>query len=91
MKTMDSWFFLRPGFASFKITPETHPGLLFGNREQKKRDYLIGEIEGACYGRAGYKAVVFGDYGRGKTHLSLNLKFKSAHDGLGVVPIYLKC
>ncbi|WP_432769016.1 MAG: hypothetical protein HEQ22_16955 [Sphingopyxis sp.] len=91
MKTMDSWFFLRPGFASFKITPETQPGLLFGSREQKKRDYLIGEIEGACYGRAGYKAVVFGDYGRGKTHLSLNLKFKSAHDGLGVVPIYLKC
>ena len=91
IKSMDNWFFLRPGFASFKITPETQPGLLFGNREQKKRDYLIGEIEGACYGRAGYKAVVFGDYGRGKTHLSLNLKFKSAHDGLGVVPIYLKC
>ncbi|MES0171911.1 hypothetical protein [Mesorhizobium sp. M0006] len=91
MKTMENWFFLRPGFASFQIRPETHPGLLFGTREQKKRDYLIGEIEGACYGRAGYKAVVFGDYGRGKTHLSLNLKFKSAHDGLGVVPIYLKC
>lgn len=91
MKTMDNWFFLRPGFATFKITPETQPGLLFGTREQKKRDYLIGEIEGACYGRAGYKAVVFGDYGRGKTHLSLNLKFKSTHDGLEVVPIYLKC
>lgn len=91
MKTMDSWFFLRPGFASFKITPETQPGLLFGTREQKKRDILLGEIEGACYSRAGYKAVVFGDYGRGKTHLSLNLKFKSARDGLGVVPIYLKC
>lgn len=91
MKTMENWFFLRPGFVSFQIRPETQPGLLFGKREQKKRDYLIGEIEGACYGRAGYKAVVFGDYGRGKTHLSLNLKFKSAHDGLGVVPIYLKC
>lgn len=91
MKTMENWFFLRPGFASFQIAPETQPGLLFGQREQRKRDYLIGEIEGACFGRAGYKAVVFGDYGRGKTHLSLNLKFKSEHDGLGVVPIYLKC
>jgi hypothetical protein len=88
---MENWFFLRPGFPSFQIRPETNPGLLFGSREQRKRDYLIGEIEGACYGRAGYKAVVFGDYGRGKTHLSLNLKFKCEHDALGVVPIYLKC
>lgn len=91
MKTMEQWYFLREGFASFENPPEAQPGLLFGAREQTKRDFLLGEIEGACYGRAGYKAVVFGDYGRGKTRLSLNLKFKAICDGLPVIPIYLKC
>jgi len=90
-KSMDEWFFLRPGFYSFQIEPEVEPGLLFGSRERKKRDHLLSEIEGACYSRSGYKAVIFGDYGRGKTQLCQNLKFKAAHDDLPVIPIYLKC
>src|SRR5436190_8117244 len=91
MKTMTDWFFLREGFYSFDITPETEPGLLFGSRERRNRDHLRDEIEGACYARAGYKAVVFGDYGRGKTHLCLNLRFLVEREALPVVPVYVKC
>lgn len=91
MKTMSDWFFLREGFHSFAISPETEPGLLFGTRERRERDHLRDEIEGACYGRAGYKATVFGDYGRGKTQLCLNLRFVVEREELPVVPVYVKC
>jgi hypothetical protein len=91
MKTMTDWYFLREGFYSFDIKPETEPGLLFGQRERRERDHLRDEIEGSCYARAGYKAAVFGDYGRGKTHLCLNLRFVVQQDDLPVIPIYVKC
>jgi len=88
---MESWFFMRPGFTTFRLEPEKHRQFLFGVRERQKRDLLLGEIEGASYSNDGHKAVVYGDYGRGKTHLCHNLAYEIERAGLGVVPVYIKC
>jgi len=90
-KTMSSWFFMRPGFSTFRLEPEKHPQFLFGTRERRQRDYLLGEIEGACYGKDGYKSVIFGDYGRGKTHMCHNLQFEIKRQNMAINPVYIKC
>jgi Protein of unknown function (DUF2791). len=90
-KTIASWFFMRPGFTTFRLEPEKHRQFLFGTDERKVRDSLLGEIEGSSYGGDGFKGVVFGDYGRGKTHLSHNLEFEIERAGLKIKPIYIKC
>lgn len=90
-KTMESWFFMRPGFSTFRLEPEKHRQFLFGTRERQKRDLLLGEIEGASYSNDGHKAVIFGDYGRGKTHMCHNLAFEIQRKDLTVVPVYIKC
>ncbi|UYN94008.1 MAG: hypothetical protein KIT25_18435 [Enhydrobacter sp.] len=90
-KTMATWFFMRPGFTTFRVEPEKHPQFLFGSRERRQRDYLLGEIEGACYGKDGFKSVIFGDYGRGKTHMCHNLEFELKRQNLSVSTVYIKC
>ena len=90
-KTLASWFFMRPGFSTFRLEPEKHRQFLFGTTERKQRDYLLGEIEGSSYGGDGFKAVIFGDYGRGKTHLCHNLEFEIEKANLKIKPIYIKC
>jgi len=40
---------------------------------------------------AGFKAVVFGDYGRGKTRMCQNLRFEIQRHQLRIFPIYVKC
>lgn len=90
-KTMASWFFMRPGFSTFRLEPDQHPEYLFGTRERQKRDMLLEEIEGASYSNDGHKAVIFGDYGRGKTRMCHNLAFEIERNGLTVVPVYIKC
>src|SRR5262249_10232455 len=64
---------------------------VFGTSERSRRDLLLGEIEGASFGDAGFKAVVFGDYGRGKTRMCQNLRFEIQRNGLRIAPIYVKC
>jgi hypothetical protein len=90
-KTMNSWFFMRDGFETFRLEPERHRKFLFGSTERRQRDYLMGEIEGAGYSSEGHKAVVFGDYGRGKTHMCHNLCFEIEAAHSNVLPIYIKC
>jgi hypothetical protein len=90
-KSMASWFFMRPGFTTFRLEPDKHPQFLFGTRERTQRDYLMGEIEGASFGQDGHKAVIFGDYGRGKTHLCHNLEYEIGRSSLPIHPIYIKC
>jgi hypothetical protein len=90
-KTLASWFFLRPTITTFQLEPEQHPEFIFGTRERSQRDHLLGEIEGASFGDAGFKAVVFGDYGRGKTRMCQNLRFEIQRNGLRIAPIYVKC
>src|SRR5262245_44373133 len=90
-KTMSAWFYMRPGFTTFRLEPEKHPQFLFGTRERSQRDYLLDEVEGASFGHDGYKAVVFGDYGRGKTHMCHNLEYQIRRSSLPIYPIYIKC
>jgi hypothetical protein len=90
-KSLASWFFLRPGISTFQLEPEQHPEFIFGTRERSQRDHLLGEIEGSSYGNAGFKAVIFGDYGRGKTRMCQNLRFEIQRLGLRITPIYVKC
>jgi len=90
-KSMDSWFFMRPGFDTFQLEPERHSQYLFGHRERKQRDLLMNDIENAVYAIDGHKAVVFGDYGRGKTHLCHNLAYVLGKRDDDVLPVYVKC
>ncbi len=90
-KTMDAWCFMRNGFETFRLEPDRHRQFLFGTRERRQRDYLLGEIEGAGYSGEGHKAVVFGDYGLGKTHMCHNLCYRIDHSDLRVLPVYIKC
>jgi hypothetical protein len=90
-KTMDTWYHMRKDFSKFRLEPEEHRHILLGRRERKQRDMLLNDIEGASYAMEGHKAVVFGDYGRGKTHMCHNLVFRIGQRGLNVLPIYIKC
>ena len=90
-KSMDSWFFMRPGFDTFQMEPDRHRQYLFGRRERDKRDLLLKDIEDAVYSMDGHKAVVFGDYGRGKTHMCYNLVYEIERRGDSVLPLYVKC
>jgi hypothetical protein len=89
-KTMESWFFMRPGFTSFMLEPEKHRHVLLSERDREDRDRLLREIEGATYSNDGFKAVIYGDYGRGKTHLVHNLAFLAEKRQMRVMPIYIK-
>lgn len=90
-KSMDSWYHMRADFSTFRLEPEKHCHVLLGRRERKQRDLLMNDIEGASYAMEGHKAVVFGDYGRGKTHMCHNLVFQITRRGLKVQPVYIKC
>lgn len=89
-KTMESWFFMRPGFNTFMLDPEKHRHVLLSHKDRDDRDRLLREIEGATYSDDGFKAVIYGDYGRGKTHLAQNLAFLAEKRGMRVMPIYIK-
>ena len=90
-KTMDSWFFMRPGFNTFKLEPLRHKRYLFGKRDRRQRDLLLGTLEEAGYSQDGHKAAVYGDYGRGKTHQCYNIISEIERRGMGLVPVYVKC
>src|SRR5579862_545362 len=90
-KSMDSWFFMRPGFDTFQMLPDQHRQFLFGHREREKRDLILKDIEDAVYSMDGHKAVVFGAYGRGKTHMCYNLQYEILRRGDDILPIYVKC
>jgi len=90
-KSMDDWFFMRPGFDTFQLEPDRHKQFLFGHRERRQRDLLMNDVENAVYAMDGHKAVVFGDYGRGKTHMCHNLAYELEKRGDDVFPIYVKC
>lgn len=90
-KALDKWFFMRPGFNTFRLEPEKHRHLMFGQRDRKLRDLLLGSIEESCFSKEGHKATVYGDYGRGKTHQCHNIIYEIGKRGLPLVPVYIKC
>ena len=90
-KRMADWFFMRPGFDTFLLEPERHARYVFGQRDREQRDHLLESLEEAGYSHDGYKAAVFGDYGRGKTHQCHNLIYEIQQRQLHFVPVYVKC
>jgi len=90
-KKLESWFFMRSGFTKFKLEPDEHRECLFGKKDREIRNYLLDEIEGASYSDDGYKAVMFGDYGRGKTRICFNLMHEIVRKKFNVVPSFVKC
>lgn len=90
-KTMQDWFFMRPGFETFRFQPERHSKYMFGDDDRAQRDRLIEALEEAAYSRDGHKAAVYGDYGRGKTHLCHNVMFEIRRRTLPFAPVYVKC
>ena len=78
---------MRSGFTTFNLEPKTHSQYLFGERDRRQRDLLLGTLEEAGYSRDGHKAAIFGDYGRGKTHQCFNIMFGLEEDaGLRSAP-----
>jgi hypothetical protein len=90
-RNMAGWFYMRSGFETFLLQPERHARYVFGERDRRQRDRLLESLEEASYSRDGYKAAIYGDYGRGKTHQCHNLIFEIKRRGLPFVPIYVKC
>jgi Cdc6-like AAA superfamily ATPase len=91
MKTMTDFFFMRDGFQTFRLEPDKHNFLLFGKRDRAQRNHLLEHLEEASYSLEGYKSVIIGDYGRGKTHQSKNIEFEIESRALSLYPIYVKC
>lgn len=91
MKSPSEFFFMRHGLQTFSLEPEKHNFLLFGSRDRERRDHLLDLLEEASYSKEGHKSVVLGDYGRGKTHQSQNIKYEIGKRELGLYPIYIKC
>lgn len=85
------WFFLRKGFDSFGLEPDRHSHLLIGQRDREHRDWLLRGLQEAQLVGEGFKAVTYGDYGRGKTHQCRNLIYEIEHRDLDILPLYVKC
>ena len=88
---LPNFFFMREGFQTFHLEPQKHNFLLFGKRDRAQRDHLLVHLEELSYSSEGYKSVVIGDYGRGKTHQSRNLEYEIKRRKLNLYPIYVKC
>jgi len=90
-KSIEKWFFMRPGFNTFRLEPDKHRQFMFSHRDRELRDALLGSIEESCFSREGHKAAVYGDYGRGKTHQCHNIVYEIKRRDLPLIPIYIKC
>lgn len=88
--SLHDWFFMRNGFDTFHLEPERHRQLLFGSLDRERRDRLLDKIEDACCAREGHKSVIYGDYGRGKTHQCKNVIWALLKREVAAYPVYVK-
>lgn len=91
MPNIKEWFFLKPNFTSFKISPLKHPQYLFGSEDSSLRDNLLTSLRECTYSQLGYKGVLYGQAGRGKTHLANHLLYKSHEQRLPLEMVYVDC
>lgn len=89
--SMADYFFMREGFDKFQLDPELNRQILIGTRDREKRDRILEALEDAAAGAEGHKSVVYGDFGRGKTHEALNIIWEIERRQLSIVPVYFKC
>jgi hypothetical protein len=90
-KKLSSWFFMRPGFTTFRLDPQSDSRFLFGAKDRGDRDRVLNLLQEAAYSNDGCKAAIYGDFGRGKTHQCHNLIWEIAQKGLPFAPVYVKC
>jgi hypothetical protein len=74
---MADWFHLKPEFTSFVIDTEKHASYLFGNEDRGLRDELVLSLQECAYSQRGQHAIIYGNAGRGKTHLANHLVWKT--------------
>ena len=86
-----TWFHLKDDFNSFKLIPQEHARHLFGERDQRLRDELLMSLRECAYSENGFRAIIYGPSGRGKTHLANNLKIKANEEDLPLELIYVDC
>ncbi len=91
MPLIKDWFFLKADFTSFKISPQKHPQYLFGTEDSNLRDNLLTSLHESTYSQLGYHAIVFGQAGRGKTHLANHLLYQSRKNSLPLEVVYVDC
>jgi Cdc6-like AAA superfamily ATPase len=85
------WFHLKPQFTSFKLVPQEHATYLFGKRDKDLRDGLLMSLKECAYSERGYHAIIWGDSGRGKTHLANNLLINAKQNDLPLELVYVDC
>ena len=90
-KKLSNWFFMRPGFTTFRLDPQSDSRFLFGAKDRSDRDRVLNLLREAAYSNDGCKAAIYGDFGRGKTHQCHNLIWEIARQQLPFVPVYVKC
>src|SRR5580700_3614373 len=85
------WFFLKPTFTSFKISPTRHPQCLFGKEDSELRDTLLTSLEESTYSQLGYRAIIVGQAGRGKTQLANHLLYTAHQKDFALELVYVDC
>jgi Cdc6-like AAA superfamily ATPase len=78
-------------FTSFKISPTKHPEYLFGKEDGELRDTLLTSLEESTYSQLGYRSIIFGQAGRGKTHLANHLLYTAHHKAYPLELVYVDC
>jgi hypothetical protein len=92
----DEYFGMKNGRKSFLIEPDKDPQVLFGADYREHFGDIYNKMEERSYASLGYKAVLWGDFGLGKTHFLKHLLFSIENpsaanvDAINVYPIYIK-
>jgi Cdc6-like AAA superfamily ATPase len=93
-KIMSQWFSFRPEFTSFVIDAERHSKYLFGNEDRALRDELVLSLKECSYSQRGQHAIIYGNAGRGKTHLANHLVWSARNakdDEFALELVYVDC
>jgi hypothetical protein len=98
--TLTQFYGLRNGRTSFSLDPDRNiedRGLLFGDEYNDKFETIYEKLEELANAKLGYKAVLWGDFGLGKTHFLRHLQYiienpaKIGKSPIAVLPLYVKC
>lgn len=91
-----AYFGLRSGRTSFLVSPNTNPGDLFGQDYKNTFSDIYAQMEERSYSSLGYKAVIWGDFGLGKTQffrhvcITINRPAEFGVTPIPLLPVYIK-
>src|SRR4051812_27667256 len=90
-KRMSEWFYMKNEFTSFIIDAQKHAKYLCGIEDKQLRDNLLLSLKECAYAQRGHHAIIWGNAGRGKTHLAHHLVAHSSTDNLAIETVYVDC